>query len=293
LTSSILNNKLGAEIYFKCENFQKVGAFKFRGAFNSIYKLSNEEKENGVIAYSSGNHAQAIACVGKLLGVETTIVMPSDAPSIKLAATKAYGASVIEYDPVTQIREVVAADFLASKKLTLIPPFDHQDVIAGQGTVALEFFAQEPALNLILAPCGGGGLLSGTAVATKNIKPDCKVVGIEPEQADDARISFRTGKLCVKPNPKTIADGTRTACLGDKTFPLIQTYVDDMQTVSEAAIKEAVRFFFYTMKMVVEPSGALGLAALLSGAVKAEGKVGVIISGGNIDGQTMSEILLG
>jgi threonine dehydratase len=292
-TSTILNEKLGAEIYFKCENFQKVGAFKFRGAFNSISCLTNEEKSNGVIAYSSGNHAQAIACVGKLLGVKTTIVMPKDAPSIKLAATKAYGATVIEYDPVTQTREVVAADILRNQKLTLIPPFDHDEVIAGQGTVALEFLAEVDGLDLMLAPCGGGGLLSGTAIATKNAKPNCKVVGIEPEQADDATISFRTGKLCVKPNPNTIADGTRTACLGDKTFPLIRSYVDDMQTVSEEAIKEAVRFFFYTMKMVVEPSGALGLAALLSGVVKAEGKVGVIISGGNIDGQTMSEILVG
>jgi len=291
LTSSILNNQLDAQIYFKCENFQRVGAFKFRGAFNSISLLSDSDKKNGVIAYSSGNHAQAIACVGKLLGVATTIVMPQNAPQLKLAATKGYGATVITYDPETQTREVVAAEILVEKNLTLIPPFDHHDVIAGQGTVALDFFKQVPDLNKILAPCGGGGLLSGTAMATKHIQPECQVIGIEPELADDATLSFRTGKLVSKPNPQTIADGTRTTSLGDKTFPLIQTYVDDMQTVSEEAIKQAVRFLFYTMKIVVEPSGALGLAALFSGAVKAEGKVGVIISGGNIDGGTMSEIL--
>ena len=291
LTCSALNERLKAEIYFKCENFQRVGAFKFRGAFNSISQLSNQQKNNGVIAYSSGNHAQAIACVGKLLGVATTIVMPKDAPKIKLDATKAYGAQVIEYDPETQVREEVAAEILAGKDLTLIPPFNHESVIAGQGTVAYEFFKSHPELNLILAPCGGGGLLSGTAIATKHLNEHCRVIGIEPELGDDATLSFRTGKLHSKPNPPTIADGTRTASLGSITFPIIQKYVDDMQTVSEEAIKEAVRFLFYRMKLVVEPSGALGLAALLSEVVRPEGKVGIIISGGNIDGQTMANIL--
>ncbi|MCW8880636.1 MAG: threo-3-hydroxy-L-aspartate ammonia-lyase [Kangiellaceae bacterium] len=290
-TSSTLNQKFNAEILFKCENFQRVGAFKFRGAYNSISQLSDEQKASGVLAYSSGNHAQAVACVGKLLGVATTIVMPSDAPEIKLAATKGYGADVIQYDPDTQVREEVAAELLEGKSLTLIPPFDHEDVIAGQGTVAYEFINEVSRLDALLAPCGGGGLLSGTAVASKNLNPKTKVYGIEPELADDATLSFKTGKIHSKPNPPTIADGTRTARVGDKTFPLICEYVDDMRTVSEEAIEQAVRFFFYRMKMVVEPSGALGLAALLTGAIKPEGRIGVIISGGNIDGPTMTQIL--
>lgn len=289
--SSILDRKIGAQIFFKCENYQRVGAFKFRGAFNSISRLSDEQKNNGVIAYSSGNHAQAIACVGKLLGVSTTIVMPVNAPAIKLNATKGYGAKVIQFDPEIETRESVAGKILEQQSLSLIPPFDHDDVIAGQGTVGAEFLSQCTDLDMLLVPCGGGGLLSGCALAAKNIRPSCRVIGIEPELADDATLSFRTGRLHVKPNPPTIADGTRTASLGDKTFPLIQQYVDDMQTVSELAIMQAVKSFFYTMKMVVEPSGALGLAALLSGAVKAKGKVGVVISGGNIDGQTMADIL--
>ncbi len=291
LTSSTLNKQLGATIYFKCENFQRVGAFKFRGAFNSIAQLSDEQKKCGVLAYSSGNHAQAIACVGQLLGVATTIVMPNDAPVTKIASTKGYGATVIEYDPQTQQREKVAEELLHETQLTLIPPFDHESVIAGQGTVAYEFLQSHPSLNTIIAPCGGGGLLSGTAVAAKNMQPTCQVYGIEPELANDATLSFKTGKLHVKPNPPTIADGTRTACLGQLTFPLIQTYVDDMLTVSEDAIKAAVRFFYYRMKIVVEPSGALGLAALMSGVIKPQGEVGVIISGGNIDANTMIDIL--
>ncbi|WP_444994701.1 threo-3-hydroxy-L-aspartate ammonia-lyase [Aliikangiella sp. IMCC44359] len=290
-TSSTLDNQLNANLFFKCENFQKVGAFKFRGAFNSISQLSSQEKEKGVIAYSSGNHAQAIACVGHMLGVKTTIVMPSDAPSIKLAATRGYGAQVITYNPQTQTRESVAEEILQQNDLTLIPPFDHPNVIAGQGTVAYEFFQSHPQLSTIIAPCGGGGLLSGTAIAAKHMNPECQVVGVEPELANDATLSFQTGKLHVKPNPPTIADGTRTASLGGLTFPIILQNVDQMVTVTEAAIKEAVRFFFARMKMVVEPSGALGLAALMSGAIKPKGNIGVIISGGNIDSKTMAEIL--
>lgn len=292
-TSRYLNQKFNAEILFKCENFQRVGAFKFRGAYNSISQLNDEEKRNGVLAYSSGNHAQAIACVGQLLNVNTTIVMPTNAPEIKLAATRGYGAKIIQYDAESQVREEVAAEYLKGKSLTLIPPFDHEDVIAGQGTVAYEFIEEVEKLDYLLAPCGGGGLLSGSAVASKTLQPDCKVYGIEPELGDDATLSFKSGQIVTKPNPPTIADGTRTARVGDKTFPLILENVDDMRTVSEDAIKQAVRFFFYRMKMVVEPSGALGLAALLSGVVEPKGKVGVIISGGNIDGQTMSKILSG
>jgi len=291
LTSASLDKKLKSSVFFKCENFQRVGAFKFRGAYNSLIQLSEQQKKQGVIAYSSGNHAQAVACVGQMLGIATTIVMPQDAPAVKLAATKSYGAKIITYDASCEKREVVAQKILSHTPLTLIPPFDHPNIIAGQGTLGLEFILSCPRLDVVLVPCGGGGLLSGVAVAVKQLRPDCRVIGVEPENADDATRSFYSGKLVTQPNPDTIADGTRTASLGELTFPLIRQNVDQMVTVSEAAIKQAVRFFFYRMKIVVEPSGALGLAALLSQRLKAEGRLGVVISGGNIDGATMSEIL--
>lgn len=290
-TSRTFNGIVGAEVYLKCENFQRVGAFKFRGAFNAISQLSHEQKARGVLTYSSGNHAQAIALAGRLLEVKSTIIMPKNAPAIKRAATESYGATVIDYDPQETTRETLAQALLQENAMTLIPPYDHEDVVAGQGTATLEFHEQVPGLDLLLAPCGGGGLLSGTAVATKNVAPQCKVIGIEPELADDATKSFRTKTLHTVHNPPTIADGTRTPSLGKITFPLVLEYVDDMQTVSEAAIIEAVQFLFYRMKLVVEPSGALGIAALLSQAVRPGKRVGVIISGGNIDSQTMHTIL--
>ncbi len=291
MTSRTLNARVGAEVFFKCENFQRVGAFKFRGAFNSISRLSDEEKARGVITYSSGNHAQAVALVSRLLGVKAVIVMPDNAPATKRAATEGYGATVIAYDPATGSREAIARELAAQHGYTLIPPFDHEDVIAGQGTAALELFEEVGELDWLLVPCGGGGLLSGSAIAAKSLAPNCRVVGIEPAVADDATRSFRTGRLHTVHNPPTIADGTRTSSLGKLTFPLVLRYVDDMQTVSEEAIMEAVRFLFYRMKVVVEPSGALGLAALLSGAVVPRGRVGVILSGGNIDAATIQRIL--
>jgi len=298
MTSSTLNKVLGASIYFKCENFQKIGAFKFRGAYNAICRLSDIQKRNGIIAYSSGNHAQAVALVGKMLKVSTTIVMPNNVPRIKQQATEDYGAKVVIFDPEKTTREAVAQQENKDDLLSLIKPFDNEHVIAGQGTAAMEFMDElseceaTTKLDLMLAPCGGGGLLSGTAIATKGLLPDCQVIGIEPKLADDATKSFYTGKLHSNPNPPTIADGTRTTCMGEITFPLVREFVDEMKTVSEDDIKEAVRFFYYRMKLVVEPSGALGLAALLSGSVKATGNVGVIVSGGNIDGAVMSDILL-
>ena len=290
ITSDTLNKRLGAEVFFKCENQQKVGAFKFRGAYNAISQLSKEESAGGVITYSSGNHAQAVARVGRDLGVETVIVMPTNAPTAKRAATEGYGAEVVLYDPETATREAVANALLEERGYTLIPPFNHPQVIAGQGTAALELL-NEVNLDMLLIPCGGGGLLSGSAVAAKHLNPACKVVGIEPELGDDATRSFRSGTLQSVKNPPTIADGTRTASLGSLTFPLVLEYVDDMQTVSEAAIMKAVEFLFYRMKQVVEPSGALGLAALLSGAVGAKGRVGVVLSGGNVDAGTMNDVL--
>ncbi len=291
MTSRTLNQWIGAEIYFKCENLQRIGAFKFRGAFNSISRLSEAEKNRGVMTYSSGNHAQAVALVGRMLGVQTTIVMPNNAPKTKLAATRDYGATIVEYDPENTSREAVTKNLQAKNGLTMIPPFDHLEVIAGQGTAALEMFDQIGRLDTLLVPCGGGGLLSGSAVAAKNINPDCRVIGVEPELADDATKSFYTKQLHHVKNPPTIADGTRTPSLGNITFPLVLEYVDEMKTVSEESIMEAVKFFFYRMKLVVEPSGALGLAAALSRAVTFKGRTGIIISGGNIDPTTMTMIL--
>jgi len=291
MTSRTLNRWVGAEVFFKCENFQRIGAFKFRGAFNSISQLSKAEKARGVITYSSGNHAQAVALVGNMLNVQTTIVMPSDAPATKRAATKEYGATIVEYDPDQGSREDIAKELQAANGCTMIPPYDHADVVAGQGTAALEMFEEVGNLDMLLVPCGGGGLLSGSAVSAKAMSPNCRIIGIEPELADDATRSFRTKKLHSIKNPPTIADGTRTPSLGTITFPLVLDYVDDMKTVSEDAIIQAVKYLFYRMKLVVEPSGALGLAALQSGAITAKGRVGIIISGGNIDSATMITIL--
>ncbi len=291
MTCRTLDERVGARVYLKCENLQRVGAFKFRGAYNAISQLDADARRRGVLAYSSGNHAQAVALAAQLLGAPATIVMPCDAPAVKLAATRGYGATVVEFDPSTRTREEVAADLLGDSGLSLIKPFDNAHVIAGQGTAAAELHDEIKDLTLVLAPCGGGGLLSGTAVATKHMRPGCRVVGIEPELADDATRSFRTGTLHSVHNPPTIADGTRTSSLGELTFPLVREFVDDMQTVSEDDIMAAVRFLFYHTKLVVEPSGALPVAALLCGAVQADGRVGLILSGGNVDAQTMVRIL--
>jgi len=291
MTSRTLNESVGAKVFLKCENFQRGGAFKFRGAFNAMAQLTDEQRERGVITYSSGNHAQAVALAGQLLKVRTTVVMPDNAPMVKRAATEAYGATVIEYDPEKTTREEIANILKAEHGFTIIPPFDHLEVVAGQGTATLELFEDLKTLDMLLVPCGGGGLLSGSAIAAKTIEPTCHAIGIEPELADDATKSFHTKTLHTVNNPPTIADGTRTPSLGKLTFPLVLEYVDDMRTVTETAIVEAVQFLFYRMKIVVEPSGALGVAALLSGEVSATGRVGVIISGGNIDGDLMSKIL--
>lgn len=291
MTSRTLDRMVGAQVFFKCENFQRIGAFKFRGAFNSISQLSQAEKARGVITYSSGNHAQAVALVGRMLDIRTTVVMPDNAPATKRAATLEYGATIVAYDPAQSARDEIAKALQEKHGYTLIPPFDHEEVIAGQGTAALEMFEQAGELDALLVPCGGGGLLSGSAIAAKGAAPHCRVIGVEPELADDATRSFQTKVLQRVKNPATIADGTRTASLGSITFPLVLQYVDDMKTVSEAAIMEAVRFLFYRMKLVVEPSGALGLAALLSQTVAPEGRIGVILSGGNIDSATMGTIL--
>ena len=291
MTSRTLNQLGGAEIFLKCENFQRMGAFKFRGAYNAMSRLTDAGKKRGVITHSSGNHAQAVALVGRLLGIETVVVMPADAPAIKRTATEAYGASVIEYDPREASREEISHDLAKKHGYTLVPPYDHIDIVAGQGTAAKELFDEVGSLDMLLVPCGGGGLLSGCAVAARAAASNCRVIGIEPQTADDATRSFYSGKLHTVKNPPTIADGTRTPSLGKITFPLVLQYVDDMKTVSESAIIKAVKFLFYRMKLVVEPSGVLGVAAVLSRVIQPSGRVGIILSGGNVDGPTMKMIL--
>lgn len=291
MTSATFNDRVGAEVFFKCENFQRIGAFKFRGAYNAVACLPEDVRRKGLITFSSGNHAQAVALVGRLMDVPVTVVMPDNAPRTKRMATEGYGAEVVRYDPRHASRDDLARALQEERGGVLVPPYDHPDIIAGQGTATLEMHRQIGSLDMLLMPCGGGGLLSGSAVAAHGVMSGCRVIGIEPELADDATRSFRTGVLHRVDNPPTIADGTRTPSLGEYTFPLIREFVSDMQTVSEAAIMAAVRFFFFRMKIVVEPSGALGAAALLSGVVKPEGRVGVILSGGNIDHPTMVHIL--
>jgi threo-3-hydroxy-L-aspartate ammonia-lyase len=294
VTSRWLDERLGAAVFLKCESFQRIGAFKFRGAYNAISRLSADERRRGVVTFSSGNHAQGVALAGRLLGVAAVVVMPLDAPVIKREATEGYGARVVLYDPAERSREEIARELQQEHGYTLIPPFDHYDVLAGQGTAALELCDQAAGpLDLLLVPCGGGGLLSGCAIAAKGRTPGCRVVGVEPELADDATRSFYSGTLQTVKNPPTIADGTRTPSLGRITFPLVRTFVDAMATVSEDSIMEAVRLLFYRLKLVVEPSGVLGLAALMTGKVSPQGRVGVILSGGNVDGPTMRRILAG
>ena len=291
-TSKTVNHLTNSQVFFKCENFQRTGSFKFRGAHNALSLLSTAEKQQGVITYSSGNHAQAIALSGKLLDIPTTIVMPENAPAVKLAATRGYGAEVILYEPAETIREELAKKLAQEQNLAVIPPYDHQDIIAGQGTVAKELIEEVEQLDILLICCGGGGLLSGCAISTKTLLPNCQVIGVEPEQANDATKSFYSKTLHTIHNPDTIADGARTPSLGQLTFPLVLQYVDEMVTVSEDAIRRTMNFLLSRLKIVVEPTGTLATAALLEGVVSAPGKrIGVIISGGNVDIQQLQQFL--
>jgi len=284
MTSRTVDARSGAQVYFKCENFQRMGAFKFRGAYNAMAQLPEAARRRGVIAYSSGNHAQAVALAGRLLGVPATIVMPSDAPRVKLEATRGYGAEVVTYDPESDAREAIARRLAAERGLTVIPPFDHPQVIAGQGTAAKELLEETGALDVLLVPCGGGGLISGCAVAASVLAPRCRVIGVEPAAGDDAARSFRSGRIERVHNPQTIADGARTASLGEHTFALIRAHVADITTVDDPALLGAMFFLWERMKLVVEPTGALGACALLEGRVEARGlRVGVVLSGGNVD----------
>ena len=283
-TSRTLDGMLAASFHLKCENFQRMGAFKFRGAYNAISRLKDEERGRGILTYSSGNHAQAVALASRILGASATIVMPSNAPTVKRRATEGYGARIIFYDPAKGSREEVAAGLQGPGGPVLIPPFDHPHIVAGQGTGALELIEDAGELDILLVPCGGGGLLSGSAIAAKHMSPGCRVFGVEPAGADDATRSFHTGTLQRCEDPRTIADGARTPSLGPLTFSIIKARVDEMVTVTDTEIVTAMRFLWERMKLVVEPTGALGLAAALAGRVPVRGlRVGVILSGGNVD----------
>jgi threo-3-hydroxy-L-aspartate ammonia-lyase len=283
-TSDTVDERTRGRVFFKCENFQRVGAFKFRGAYNALSRLSAEQRGRGVLTYSSGNHAQALALAGRILGAPVTIVMPRDAPAVKVAATRAYGGEVVLYDRSGPTREEIGTRLASERGLILIPPYDHPDVVAGQGTAAMELIEEVGPLDLLLVPCGGGGLLSGCGIVARTLAPECRVIGVEPATGDDATRSFHTRVLHTVTNPDTIADGARTPSLGKLTFPLVLQYVDDMVTVDDDAIVAATLFLWNRMKVVVEPTGAMAAAALLEEVVSARGlRAGVILSGGNVD----------
>ncbi|AUT70889.1 threo-3-hydroxy-L-aspartate ammonia-lyase [Paraburkholderia hospita] len=292
LTSRTVNEMFGAEVFFKCENLQRMGAFKFRGAFNALSKFDEQQRRQGVVAFSSGNHAQAVALSARLLGMPATIVMPQDAPQIKVEATKGYGGNVVLYDRYKEDREQIGRDLAQKHGLTLIPPYDHPDVIAGQGTAAKELFDEVGPLDAFFVPLGGGGLLSGSALSTRALSPDCALYAVEPEAGNDGQQSFRSGKIVHIDTPKTIADGAQTQHLGEYTFPIIQRDVTDVLTASDAELVDCMRFFAARMKIVVEPTGCLSFAAARQMKDKLKGKrIGVLISGGNVDVQKFAELV--
>lgn len=294
LTSETADKRSGASLYFKCENFQRIGAFKFRGGYNAVANLSPAQRKAGVVTFSSGNHAQAIALAARLQGVAATIVMPRDAPAAKKAATLGYGAKVVEYDRYKEDRAQIAQGLVEQYGLTLIPPFDHPDVIAGQGTAAKELIEEVGGLDQLFVCLGGGGLLSGSLLAAHALSPNCAVYGVEPERGNDGQQSLRQGKIVRIAPPETIADGAATASLGLLTFPIIQQYARDILTVSDAQLVQAMRFFAERMKMVVEPTGCLSAAAVFNQCVPVRGqRIGVIISGGNVDMDVYSKLLGG
>ena len=283
MTSRQVDAFTGASVFFKCENLQRMGAFKFRGAYNALSQLSDQQRQRGVLAFSSGNHAQAVALAGQLLGIKTVIVMPEDAPKVKLDATRGYGGDVVTYRK-GEDREAVARKLADERRLTLIPPFDHPHIVAGQGTAAKELVEDTGPLDVLLVPCGGGGLLSGCAIAARHLSPGCRVIGVEPELGDDATRSFREKRLIRIQTPETIADGARTTSLGSVTYPLVLEHVSDMLTVTDAELLRAMFWLWERMKLVVEPTGALAFTALHNKKHSVKGlRVGVILSGGNVD----------
>ena len=292
LTSRTVNAELGAEVFFKCENLQRMGAFKFRGGFNSLSRFDDAQRNAGVVAFSSGNHAQAIALSAQILGIPATIFMPQDAPASKMAATRGYGAEVVIYDRYREDREVLSARLASERGMTLIPPYDHPDVIAGQGTAALELFEESGPLDYLFVPTGGGGLLSGSALAARALAPHCKVFGVEPAAGNDGQQSLAAGKIVHIETPRTIADGAQTQHLGEFTFAIIQRDADGIVTATDDELVECMRFFASRMKMMVEPTGCLGFAGARSQPADIAGKrVGVVISGGNIDLERFAQLI--
>ena len=283
MTSRTADELTGAKLFFKCENFQRMGAFKFRGAYNALAQFTPEQKAKGVVAFSSGNHAQAIALSARLMGMPAVIVMPKDAPAMKLAATREYGAEIVLYDRYSEDREAIGKKISEERGLTVIPPYDHPHVMAGQGTAVKELIEDAGPMDAVLTPLGGGGLLSGSATAAKGLCPDCDVYGVEPEAGNDGQMSFRSGSVVRIETPRTIADGAQTQFLGKHTFPVIQALVKDIFTASDAELVDAMRFFAERMKMVVEPTGCLAAAAVFARRFDIAGKrIGIVLSGGNV-----------
>ncbi len=292
MRSRTLNEQVSADVFFKCENLQRMGAFKFRGAYNALSRFTDAQRAAGVIAFSSGNHAQAIALSAQLLGIPAVILMPVDAPQSKIEATREYGGEVILFDRYTQDREALTRTLAVERQLTVIPPYDHPDVIAGQGTAAKELFDEVGPLDYLFVCTGGGGLLSGSALSAHALSPGCKVIGVEPDAGNDAQQSFRSGAIVRIDTPKTIADGAQTQALSPLTFAIIQRDVHDMITVSDQQLVDAMRFFAERMKLMVEPTGSLSLAGVVHGGVAIHGtRVGVIVSGGNVDVRRFAELV--
>jgi threonine dehydratase len=289
--SRTADQRLGAEVFFKCENFQRAGAFKFRGAFNALSQFDPSQRRAGVVSFSSGNHAQAVALASQLLGIPATIVMPRDAPALKVAATRGYGAEIVLYDRYTEDREAIGAELAQKRGLTLIPPYDHPHVIAGQGTAALELFEETGPLDSLFVCLGGGGLLSGSAIVARRVAPACKIFGAEPLAGNDGSQSFRAGHIVQIDTPQTIADGAQNQRLGQLTFPIIQRLVEDIIEVSDAELVDSMRFFAERMKMLVEPTGCLSFAAAQK--LAAGPRIGIIVSGGNVDLTRFAQLLGG
>ncbi|TDD57145.1 pyridoxal-phosphate dependent enzyme [Kribbella antibiotica] len=292
LTSRTLDERVGAQVFLKAENFQRIGAFKFRGAYNAISQLSQEELQRGVVAYSSGNHAQAVALAGRLAGTKVTNLMPSDAPPTKVAATKGYGAEVVHFDRYTQDRAALAAELVNERGMTLIPPYDHYDVMAGQGTVALELIEEVGQLGALLVPVGGGGLMAGCATAATALSPGIRMIGVEPAAGDDHARSLAAGERVTIDVPRTIADGQAVAAPGELTFAINRRLVEAFELVTDDEILAAMTFAFERLKIVLEPSGASALAALLAGRIQGlPERVGVVLSGGNVGLERFQDLL--
>ena len=284
VTSRTFEERAGVQAFFKCENLQRGGAFKIRGAANFVYSIPKADLPRGVVAYSSGNHAQAVAISARSVGVPATLVMPLDAPKSKVEATRGYGATIVTYDRFTEDRDAIGRRIAEETGATLVPPFDHPWTMAGQGTAALELLDEIPDLDALVVCIGGGGLISGSAIAARAVRPGIRVFGVEPEGGNDTWLSFRAGKRITIPAPQTIADGLRSPSPGELTFPIIQKNVEDIVLVSDDEIRETMKFFLTRMKLLIEPSGAVAPAALLFGKLPKDlGRVGAIVSGGNVD----------